>query len=468
MNRYLPRRLSGLGGEVMPAALVRGAVGALILLSNFVAAPALALGQPAEAPDGLAGRVTDTVGVIEPDARAVEAAIARLADQTPIGLYVVFIRSFDGMSGGEWVNQAHAASSLGLDDVVLAVAVEDGLYAYTSDEKGVVERDTLVDLVENTSVPLMNDGEWSRAAIALADGLRASHSGEASGFPTGLVAVGAAVAILGTVLIRRERRGVRAGGPQPAAARASGPTPDPDGVASHPSRQQNDALSAIREMQTVVERAAAGDAAAAARAEGFAATMAGDNVTALERAEGAARLGNVGAMYDAGCANQELGRMADAERWWKAAAQGGHVGATYNLGVLAAQNGNLEEAKQWFERAGARGDPGGYAALSQIAAQAGDLSDEMHWAALGAEAGHAWCLMRYGQLIAVRSPENPVELQRALPFIQKAAELGEVEAMFLAGIVNAKLGETHRARSWFSRAEAGGHPRARALLNQLS
>lgn len=225
-------------------------------------------------------------------------------------------------------------------------------------------------------------------------------------------------------------------------------------------------LRQARHLDQVLDDAEAGDAASQAYRSGLHAMSQGDVSTALGYYEEAARLGLVDAMYDAGCVSAELGRTSASTFWWEAAARRGHANSAYNLGVAAFQAGDLDVARHWYQTAAELGEGGGCAALTQMAADAGDKQAEMHWSGRGAELGHPFCLMRYGQLLMQANPNDRAVMQRALALEERAAETGEANAMFLAGVVNGQLGHQPEARRWLEQAERAGHPRARNVIDR--
>jgi TPR repeat protein len=219
-------------------------------------------------------------------------------------------------------------------------------------------------------------------------------------------------------------------------------------------------------LNEVLDNAGAGDAASEAYRNGLRAMSQGDVAAALGYYEKAAQLGLVDAMYDAGCVNSDLGRTSVSTYWWEEAARRGHAQSAYNLGVLALRAGDLNAARPWYQKAAELGDGGGYAALTQMAAETGDKQAEMHWSRQGAELGHPFCLMRYGQLLMQASPNDRTVMEQALVLEERAAQTGEAEAMFLAGIINGQLGRRSEARWWLEQAERAGNPRARSVIDR--
>jgi len=212
--------------------------------------------------------------------------------------------------------------------------------------------------------------------------------------------------------------------------------------------------------------AGAGNAASQARARGFAADMRGEKQTAVAHYEQAARLGDVGAMFDAGCLNNDLGRTAASTYWWESAAAAGHTDAASNLAARAIRDGNLPLANEWFGKLAELGDSRGFAALTQLAEDAGDAQAALDWSRLGADAGHPFCLVRYSQLLVQANPGDQAVLHRALAMQERAAAMGDANGMFLAGITNGQLGNLAEARRWLEQAEDAGYSRARSFIER--
>ncbi len=228
----------------------------------------------------------------------------------------------------------------------------------------------------------------------------------------------------------------------------------------------DDPVALAARVENIFGEADAGDAASQAYRKAFAAQERGDVAAALYHYEEAAQLGLVDAMYDAGCLNFELGRTSAGIFWWETGAKSGHAKSAYNLGVAALQAVDLPGARQWYQRAAELGDGGGCAAMTQMAADADDKQAEMHWSRQGAELEHPFCQMRYGQLLFQANPNDRTVMQRALSLEERAAETGEANAMFLAGIINGQLGHRSEARRRLEQAERAGHPRARTVIDK--
>jgi hypothetical protein len=196
-------------------------------LVTGLAAPAFAVRT--ESPPEVSAEVTDTADVLGGRADDVQAALDRLAEDTRLQLFVVFVDSFDDWDGIDWANASAIASGLGSDDILLAVAVDDRAYGISTDEEVPLTDDQLADVAAEIEDRLRDD-DWAGAAVTAADGYRAAALGEPAGesdgessggtdgsggsdgsdssgggFPWGIVlALGGAVVVL--LLVLRGRR----------------------------------------------------------------------------------------------------------------------------------------------------------------------------------------------------------------------------------------------------------------------
>jgi len=185
----------------MGVRLRTGVAAVLAVLSGLVAAVAVAAPLPVDAPFRLEDRVTERAGGLGPDAAAVEASVSGLSDDTPVDLFVVFVDSFDGTDATTWVGRTAEQSGLGVNDVLLAVAVGDRVYDVSLDTGGVIGEADLAAVLADDVEPRLGDDDWAGAAIALADGLREAYaSGGSSGGSSGGGTSGGSAGALGWVL----------------------------------------------------------------------------------------------------------------------------------------------------------------------------------------------------------------------------------------------------------------------------
>jgi hypothetical protein len=222
----------------------------------------------------------------------------------------------------------------------------------------------------------------------------------------------------------------------------------------------------INRIQATIDAADAGDSASQLRVRAFASQRNGDATEALRLYEEAANLGNIEAMYDAGCLCDESGAMSASHYWWELGADRGHANSAYNRAVSAYRTQDFEAAGTWYERAASLGDVSAYAALTQLADERGDGAAERHWAKLGADAGHPFCLNRHSYFLVTDSDGDRGTLFQAKTYSTRSADQGDVEGMYSVGLISGQLGNPSEARQWLLRAEAAGHPNARAVITK--
>ncbi len=128
----------------------------------------------AEEPLRLADQVTDEVGALDGREGDVEAAIEQLEERHGVDLWIAYVESFSGWNAQEWADETAHISSLGLNDVLLAVAMQDRAYAYSVDEAFRLTDEQLAELATGAIEPELSDNDWAGAAIAAAQGISRS------------------------------------------------------------------------------------------------------------------------------------------------------------------------------------------------------------------------------------------------------------------------------------------------------
>ena len=139
-----------------------------------LAAPAVAL--PAEPPQTLQDEITDTAGVLGDRTGDVQKALDRLAEQTQLQLFVVYVDSFDDWDPVDWAAAAAIDSKMGTDDILLAVAVQDRAYGISVDQNFALS-DAQLSTVQAAVEDRLRADDWAGAAIAAADGYRDAAGG---------------------------------------------------------------------------------------------------------------------------------------------------------------------------------------------------------------------------------------------------------------------------------------------------
>ena len=151
-------------------------MGVAALLS--IAAPSV-LAEPVLS---LEGPVTDPSGVLAGSEGDITDAIERTLDEHGVQVFVLFVNSTDGISAAEYAAQTAATNSLGVDDALLLVAVEDRTdYIWLSDGLDEITDDELDAIIGDTLEPALRGGEFGAAAIATVEAL---GDAAASGAPT--------------------------------------------------------------------------------------------------------------------------------------------------------------------------------------------------------------------------------------------------------------------------------------------
>jgi len=124
------------------------------------------------------GYITDQAGVLSSsDKNQAEGSLANLNNNRQIQLFVVFVDSFDGIASRDWADQTAIGNGLGLNDLLLAVAVQDRQYAWSVDADFPLT-DAQLDTVASDYVePRLQESDWAGATLAAAQGFEAVISG---------------------------------------------------------------------------------------------------------------------------------------------------------------------------------------------------------------------------------------------------------------------------------------------------
>jgi uncharacterized membrane protein YgcG len=174
----------------------------------------------AEPPLEVSDQVTDQAGLLGSGAAAAQQAVADLAAEDDLDLYVVLVSSFDGADAGEWAQETAETSGLEGSDVLLAVAAGESSYEYSywvSDSFPLSEVE-LEDAVTEEVDTRLAAGDRSGAVVGLAsrlgDLVETERQEEAASAPwsatTTLIIVGAvAVVLLAAHLLSRRRSSAR-------------------------------------------------------------------------------------------------------------------------------------------------------------------------------------------------------------------------------------------------------------------
>jgi uncharacterized membrane protein YgcG len=185
-------------------------LGATVLV--LTGAGTAAAAPPLEVTD----QITDPAVSLGEGIPAAREAVAELAAEDDLGLYAVFVSSFDNRDSGEWAQETARMSGLGGDDLLLAVAVGDATYEYGwwVDESFPLSEVDLERAITSEVEPLLTAGNRSGAVVALAsqvqDLVEAEEEAAAEASPwtartTILIVGGVAVILLAAHLLSRRR-----------------------------------------------------------------------------------------------------------------------------------------------------------------------------------------------------------------------------------------------------------------------
>ncbi|MGV9709821.1 TPM domain-containing protein [Gordonia sp. NPDC003424] len=170
----------------------------------------------AEPPTRLPTQVVDSANVLTAAQRGqLQSSIDQLYSDHEVQLWVVYVKTFDGMPAEQWASETVTASDLGDRDILLAVATDDrGYYFSAPDSIDGLSQSDIDDIARGDIVPQLKAGNWAGAGQAAVDGISdamtPSHTGAyiAAGVG-GIAVVGGAGAFLYSR--RRKRRQVEAG-----------------------------------------------------------------------------------------------------------------------------------------------------------------------------------------------------------------------------------------------------------------
>lgn len=142
------------------------AAGVGLVLWLGVGAPALA-----EPPLDMDHQLIDEAHVLTSEEEAeLEAALTDLSREDDIDMYIVLVDSFDGAAGDDWAWWTFAASDLGEDAVVWAVAVQDRAYGFHEDTE--ISENWATEVATTMVEPELREDRWGPAMLAAVDGYR--------------------------------------------------------------------------------------------------------------------------------------------------------------------------------------------------------------------------------------------------------------------------------------------------------
>ncbi|MBM4409361.1 MAG: TPM domain-containing protein [Chloroflexi bacterium] len=139
-----------------------------VLAGVFAAGPALA----AEDIPRLGGPVTDQTGTLRGDEARVERAIVDLRSASAIDLWVLFVETTSPLSITDYAKEVASRNSLGTNDVLLVVAMEDRTDAlWVSNSLDDITDAEIDAIIGNDLEPRLSSGDFAGAVEATARGL---------------------------------------------------------------------------------------------------------------------------------------------------------------------------------------------------------------------------------------------------------------------------------------------------------
>ncbi len=153
-------------------------LGAVTALTVGLLALSVPLGAHAQDPVDLDGAyVLDTVGAITGDESRVLAALDSSYESSGVQLFVVYVDSFTAATDPiQWADETAGKNSLGVNDVLLAVALDDRLYGLSVADELPLDESQITNVELAIEAELRND-HWADAAIAGAVALALEAAG---------------------------------------------------------------------------------------------------------------------------------------------------------------------------------------------------------------------------------------------------------------------------------------------------
>lgn len=184
----------------------------------------------------------------------------------------------------------------------------------------------------------------------------------------------------------------------------------------------------------------------------------GDTGEAKIWLESAAKQGIVKAMHRLGHIAENGGDTSAADDWFRKAVDGGDKQAASCYVLVLIDRKDWTDAELWCQRAADSGDMFGASRLGLILLKTGHEADaEARWKQLGEDESN-WDAMHYladfyaGDLGDTHK-DHP-DLETAVGWMRKAAELGEAAEWRKLGVLLVKSGKPEEAQDWLKRGGA--------------
>jgi hypothetical protein len=147
-----------------PSFVLALAAGAMLSLAAYL--PALAA-QPLR----LDTQVTDQVDALEGRIDEVQSALDEITDAGGPQLFVLFVDTTDGTPVTDFADETARLSSLGGDDALLVVALDDRSDAIWVSDALAISEDELNTIIGDTLEPALREGDFAAAVVATAEAL---------------------------------------------------------------------------------------------------------------------------------------------------------------------------------------------------------------------------------------------------------------------------------------------------------
>jgi uncharacterized membrane protein YgcG len=119
--------------------------------------------------------VTDRTGVLDGSVGEIESAIDELLDEANVQLWVLFVPTIEDLNAPDYATETAASNSLGANDALLVVAIDDRTDAIWVAEGLDEISDAEIDaIIGNELEPRLADGDFGGAVVATAEGLGAA------------------------------------------------------------------------------------------------------------------------------------------------------------------------------------------------------------------------------------------------------------------------------------------------------
>jgi len=116
------------------------------------------------------GYITDAAGALGSQALSAERALEQLNEDHKVQVFVVFVRTFDGIAAQDWTDETASINGLGVNDVLIAVAVEDRQYAWSVDAGFELSDAELDEIATEYIEPELQRSDWAGAVLGAAEG----------------------------------------------------------------------------------------------------------------------------------------------------------------------------------------------------------------------------------------------------------------------------------------------------------